>query len=88
MKYENEFILHPDKIKNLHPYGQAYYISRADNQLRCVNISSIGGLKTEKGYIKNCREEKRYGLGFFKRYYQLSGVGNNGTNDDGWFLDR
>ena len=88
LKYENEFILHPDKIKNLHPYGQAYYISRADNQLRCVNISSIGGLKTEKGFIKNCKENKRDGLGFFNKYYQLNGVGNNGTNNDGWFLDR
>jgi len=88
LKYENEFILHPDKIKNLHPYGQAYFISRADNQLRCVNISSIGGLRTSQGFKKNCKENKRDGLGFYLRYYLLSGVGATETNNDGWYLDR
>ncbi|MDP8213063.1 MAG: type IV secretion system DNA-binding domain-containing protein [Candidatus Zapsychrus exili] len=39
LKHVKEFILHPDAIKRLHPYGQGYYISRANNTHQCLNFS-------------------------------------------------
>jgi len=63
----NEYILHPDKIKRLHSYGQGYLISRVSNEIKCINFSGID-IQGRGDFIKQPRKNKREGLDIFKRF--------------------
>jgi intracellular multiplication protein IcmO len=65
-----EYVLHPDKIKRLHSYGQGYLISRLTNEIKCVNFSGLG-IKGSNGFIKKERESKMPGLNVSKRFNLL-----------------
>ncbi|HOY09008.1 MAG TPA: TraM recognition domain-containing protein [Candidatus Omnitrophota bacterium] len=67
-KIVNEFHFPPDKIKNLHRFGQGYLISRADNQHRCVNFGRFEE-KPHAVYQKRAKAKKKEGLRLFEKYY-------------------
>ena len=64
----NEFHFPPDKIKNLHEYGQAYFIQRAKNNPVCVNLGCFKDM-SQKTYEKIIRNNKKEGLKLFETYY-------------------
>ncbi len=88
LRFENEFILHPDKIKNLNSYGQGYYISRADNRFKCVNISSLK-FDARTSFTKNTKQQKQEGLNLYKKFYldevNKTRVKTNGSQVEKWF---
>ncbi len=64
----NEFQFPPDKIKNLHTYGQGYFIYRGNNTQKCVNFgcfSKMSGMP----YNPKVKTDKKEGQGLFKKYY-------------------
>ena len=68
-KMVNEFYFPPDKVKNLHRFGQGYLIYRGDNSHRCVNLGGFEGLK-EVPYQKTAKESKQDGYGLYQRFYR------------------
>ena len=67
-KTVQEFYFSPDKVKNLHKYGQGYFIYKGDNTQECVNFGQfkdISGLP----YEKKSKKSKVCGLRLFERYY-------------------
>ena len=64
----NEFYFPPDKIKNLHEYGQAYFIQRGKNTPVCVNLGYFEHMP-ELAYEKKVRNNKKEGLKLFEKYY-------------------
>ncbi len=67
-KIVNEFHFAPDKIKNLHKFGQGYFVYRGDNTQRCVNLGCFPSIKGRE-YVKNIKPNKRQGLRLFEEYY-------------------
>jgi hypothetical protein len=67
-KTVNEFHFPPDKVKNLHKYGQGYFIYRGDNSQVCVNFGQFVNLP-QRPYAKKAKHNKREGLRLFERYY-------------------
>ena len=63
----NEYILHPDKIKQLNSYGQGYFYSRVNNQIKCVNFSGFR-LNGQSNFIKTPRKNKREGVGIYDKH--------------------
>lgn len=64
----NEFHFPPDKIKNLHKYGQGYLVYRGNNSFQCVNFGQFNAIK-EKMYMKRTKHNKKRGLNLFEQYY-------------------
>ena len=64
----NEFYVPPDKVKNLHKYGQGYFIYRGDNSQKCVNFGCFADAP-EVLYKRKLKMNKREGLGLFEKYY-------------------
>src|SRR3989338_8331938 len=64
----NEFHFPPDKIKNLHKFGQGYFIYRGNNSHCCVNFGRFNNLP-EIAYIKKSKKNKVSGLKLFEKYY-------------------
>ncbi len=64
----NEFYFPPDKIKNLHEQGQAYFIHRGKNTHQCVNLGYFEHMP-QKTYDKRVRNNKKEGLKLFETYY-------------------
>ena len=64
----NEFHFPPDKIKNLHKYGQGYFIYRGDNSHQCVNFGRFHHIH-EIPYVKKSKKNKKDGLKLFEKYY-------------------
>jgi hypothetical protein len=67
-KMVNEFNFSPDKIKNLHKYGQGYYIYKGDNTQVCVNFGYLPDLP-EMPYARKVKKNKNEGLKLFEKYY-------------------
>ena len=64
----NEFHFPPDKIKNLHKFGQGYFIYRGDNSQKCVNLGHFVDMP-ELQYKRKEKKSKRGGLRLFEKYY-------------------
>ncbi len=64
----NEFHFPPDKIKNLHKFGQGYFIYRGDNSQKCVNLGHFVDMP-ELQYKRKEKKNKRDGLRLFEKYY-------------------
>ncbi len=64
----NEFHFPPDKIKNLHKFGQGYFVYRGNNTHKCVNFGKFDNIQ-EIPYIKKTKSNKREGLRLFEKYY-------------------
>lgn len=64
----NEFYFPPDKIKNLHKFGQGYFVYRGDSSQKCVNLGCFGE-KPDRSYIQKTKKDKREGLRLFAKYY-------------------
>ena len=67
----NEFYFPPDKVKNLHRFGQGYFIYRGDNSQKCVNFGCFKDIK-ELTYQQKRKKSKKVGLQLFKQFYQYS----------------
>ena len=79
-KIINEFNFHPDKIKNLHKYGQGYFIYRGENSPKCVNFGLFRDMP-EVPYEKRAKKGKKEGLGLFEKYYIRQGHEKRLTNN-------
>jgi len=77
----NEFNFHPDKIKNLHKYGQGYFIYRGENNPKCVNFGLFRDMP-EVPYQKKTKKDKKEGLGLFEKYYVKKIPVINSQNDN------
>lgn len=64
----NEFYFPPDKIKNLHKFGQGYFVYRGDSSQKCVNLGCFSE-KPNRSYIQKTKKDKREGLRLFSKYY-------------------
>ncbi|MBF0490201.1 MAG: TraM recognition domain-containing protein [Candidatus Omnitrophica bacterium] len=64
----NEFHFPPDKVKNLHKYGQGYFIYRGDNSQKCVNLGCFADIPQEP-YSRKVKKNKKEGLKLFEKYY-------------------
>ena len=69
----NEFLFPPDRVKNLHKYGQGYFIYRGDNTQRCVNLGCFNDIP-HKTYGVKRKANKREGLQLFEKHYLQAGV--------------
>ncbi|MCR4336754.1 MAG: TraM recognition domain-containing protein, partial [Candidatus Omnitrophica bacterium] len=67
-KMVNEFYFAPDKVKNLHKFGQGYFIYRGDNSQRCVNLGCFKDVK-ELPYQKKIKKDRQEGLRLFEQFY-------------------
>ncbi len=64
----NEFYFPPDKVKNLHKFGQGYFVYRGDRTQKCVNFGCFGEMP-ERTYSQKSKKDKREGLRLFSKYY-------------------
>ncbi len=80
-KMVNKFHFKPDRIKNLHEYGQGYYLYKGTNENVCVNFGRFNEIK-QKPYQKKTKEEKKGGAQLFEKYYVHSGQRNNLEADE------
>ena len=64
----NEFYFPPDKVKNLHKFGQGYFVYRGDRTQRCVNLGCFGDMP-DRTYSQKSKKDKREGLRLFAKYY-------------------
>jgi hypothetical protein len=64
----NEFHFPPDRVKNLHKFGQGYFIYRGDNSQKCVNFGCFPD-RPEVAYKLKRKKGKREGLRLFEKYY-------------------
>jgi type IV secretory pathway TraG/TraD family ATPase VirD4 len=67
-KLVNKFHFEPDRIKNLHEYGQGYYLYKGTNSNVCVNFGMFDNIP-KKGYEKKTKANKNQGLMLFEKYY-------------------
>lgn len=64
----NEFYFPPDKVKNLHKFGQGYFVYRGDSTQKCINFGCFGEM-LERTYNQNSKKDKKEGLRLFAKYY-------------------
>ncbi|MDP2654341.1 MAG: TraM recognition domain-containing protein [Candidatus Omnitrophota bacterium] len=64
----NEFYFPPDKVKNLHKFGQGYFIYRGDSTQKCVNFGCFGEMP-DRSYSQKTKKDKKEGLRLFAKYY-------------------
>ncbi len=76
-KIVNEFNFPPDRVKNLHKYGQGYFVYRGDNSQKCVNFGCFANM-SEMPYERKTKKNKKEGLKLFEKYY----MGPQSLNDD------
>jgi hypothetical protein len=67
-KVVNEFHFPPDRVKNLHKFGQGYFVYRGENSQRCVNFGCFSDFP-EVAYELKRKKDKREGLRLFEKYY-------------------
>ncbi len=67
-KIVNEFYFPPDRIKNLHPFGQGYLVYHGDNSHTCVNLGCFNNTE-ELPYEKTIKNHKQEGLNLYRKTY-------------------
>ncbi len=64
----NEFYFPPDKVKNLHRFGQGYFIYKGENTHKCVNFGCFESIN-ELPYKQKIKKHKKLGLSLFEIFY-------------------
>jgi len=63
----NEFHFSPDKVKDLHKFGQGYFVYRGDKTQVCVNFGCFQD--KQRAYQRKAKSEKSQGLELFDKYF-------------------
>ena len=63
----NEFHFSPDKVKDLHKFGQGYFVYRGDKTQVCVNFGCFQD--EQRPYQRKAKSEKSQGLELFDKYF-------------------